>query len=137
MPPSIHGHGCATASEWHRAARLFRPARPPHDPRRAAAGGAPATAAAPTAVPSTERGISMLKLVRAALLAGAALMAAGGAHAETVIRAVMHSPLRLTDPHATTAYITTRSEEHTSELQSLMRISYAVFFLKKNKQNTQ
>src|SRR3546814_10607639 len=31
----------------------------------------------------------------------------------------------------------TRSEEHTSELQSLMRISYAVFCLKKkNKQNT-
>src|SRR3546814_7867166 len=30
----------------------------------------------------------------------------------------------------------TRSEEHTSELQSLMRISYAVFCLKKkNKQN--
>src|SRR3546814_7232824 len=28
-----------------------------------------------------------------------------------------------------------RSEEHTSELQSLMRISYAVFCLKKNKQN--
>ncbi|OZI17190.1 ABC transporter substrate-binding protein [Bordetella genomosp. 7] len=49
----------------------------------------------------------MLKLVRAAALAGATLMAAGGVHAETVIRAVMHSPLRLTDPHATTAYITT------------------------------
>src|SRR3546814_3084153 len=29
-----------------------------------------------------------------------------------------------------------RSEEHTSELQSLMRISYAVFCLKKTKQNT-
>src|SRR3546814_4515000 len=29
-----------------------------------------------------------------------------------------------------------RSEEHTSELQSLMRISYAVFCLKKNKPNT-
>src|SRR3546814_6722322 len=29
-----------------------------------------------------------------------------------------------------------RSEEHTSELQSLMRISYAVFCLKKNKQHT-
>src|SRR3546814_7589961 len=28
---------------------------------------------------------------------------------------------------------TLRSEEHTSELQSLMRISYAVFCLKKNK----
>src|SRR3546814_1057438 len=30
-----------------------------------------------------------------------------------------------------------RSEEHTSELQSLMRISYAVFCLKKKKQNNQ
>src|SRR3546814_1384153 len=29
-----------------------------------------------------------------------------------------------------------RSEEHTSELQSLMRTSYAVFCLKKKKQNT-
>src|SRR3546814_5858240 len=29
-----------------------------------------------------------------------------------------------------------RSEEHTSELQSLMRISYAVFCLKKKKNNT-
>src|SRR3546814_1785590 len=34
--------------------------------------------------------------------------------------------LYLIDQHA-------RSEEHTSELQSLMRISYAVFCLKKNK----
>src|SRR3546814_4731691 len=30
--------------------------------------------------------------------------------------------------------VTGRSEEHTSELQSLMRISYAVFCLKKKKQ---
>src|SRR3546814_10372710 len=30
-----------------------------------------------------------------------------------------------------------RSEEHTSELQSLMRISYAVFCLKKKKQTNQ
>src|SRR3546814_5409457 len=29
--------------------------------------------------------------------------------------------------------LNTRSEEHTSELQSLMRLSYAVFFLKKKK----
>src|SRR3546814_4916191 len=29
----------------------------------------------------------------------------------------------------------TRSEEHTSELQSLMRISYAVFCLKKKRKN--
>src|SRR3546814_5566877 len=32
--------------------------------------------------------------------------------------------------------ILTRSEEHTSELQSLMRISYAVFCLKKKKKKT-
>lgn len=49
----------------------------------------------------------MLKSVRIAALAGAMLLAAQGAGAETVIKAVMHSPLRLTDPHATTAYITT------------------------------
>src|SRR3546814_8500108 len=30
-----------------------------------------------------------------------------------------------------------RSEEHTSELQSLMRISYAVFCLKKKKKNNE
>src|SRR3546814_2040298 len=35
----------------------------------------------------------------------------------------------------TAAFITMRSEEHTSELQSLMRISYAVFCLKKKKTN--
>src|SRR3546814_7878266 len=34
------------------------------------------------------------------------------------------------------AHAVRRSEEHTSELQSLMRISYAVFCLKKKKQKT-
>src|SRR3546814_15338810 len=34
-------------------------------------------------------------------------------------------------PHAARRCIGPRSEEHTSELQSLMRISYAVFCLKK------
>src|SRR3546814_4239669 len=34
-----------------------------------------------------------------------------------------------------TPRLTLRSEEHTSELQSLMRISYAVFCLKKKKTN--
>src|SRR3546814_10904951 len=48
--------------------------------------------------------------------------------------------------HATTTFIVKggemlhpdddRSEEHTSELQSLMRISYAVFCLKKKKKTT-
>src|SRR3546814_9055610 len=35
-----------------------------------------------------------------------------------------------------TSKVANRSEEHTSELQSLMRISYAVFCLKKKKNNT-
>src|SRR3546814_4815547 len=35
----------------------------------------------------------------------------------------------------TNSAVPTRSEEHTSELQSLMRISYAVFCLKKTYQN--
>src|SRR3546814_7931425 len=34
-------------------------------------------------------------------------------------------------------YLARRSEEHTSELQSLMRISYAVFCLKKKKHQTE
>src|SRR3546814_6790835 len=38
------------------------------------------------------------------------------------------------DPSAEVTTIRLRSEEHTSELQSLMRISYAVFCLKKKKQ---
>src|SRR3546814_5006131 len=40
--------------------------------------------------------------------------------------------LNITLPHEQDA---NRSEEHTSELQSLMRISYAVFCLKKNKKS--
>src|SRR3546814_8394247 len=38
---------------------------------------------------------------------------------------------------AASAAISVRSEEHTSELQSLMRVSYAVFCLKKKKQTKQ
>src|SRR3546814_4878745 len=41
------------------------------------------------------------------------------------------TPSRLSQPPITPP----RSEEHTSELQSLMRISYAVFCLKKKKKN--
>src|SRR3546814_6532551 len=37
----------------------------------------------------------------------------------------------IADPRIAAVTLTGRSEEHTSELQSLMRISYAVFCLKK------
>src|SRR3546814_9918908 len=43
---------------------------------------------------------------------------------------------RLACFHDLTDEIIHRSEEHTSELQSLMRISYAVFCLKKKKRKT-
>src|SRR3546814_1111326 len=50
-----------------------------------------------------------------------------------VLRAIKQNPTRV----AFVGYpVTIRSEEHTSELQSLMRISYAVFCLKKKKTNT-
>src|SRR3546814_6246835 len=48
-------------------------------------------------------------------------------------------PMHITYPPTgvmVTTGIVGRSEEHTSELQSLMRISYAVFCLKKKKQQT-
>src|SRR3546814_8968969 len=57
------------------------------------------------------------------------------AHGQARVRRARHSHRdesdeKLCRPPA----IAMRSEEHTSELQSLMRISYAVFCLKKNKQ---
>src|SRR3546814_6045011 len=42
----------------------------------------------------------------------------------------------ITDSRVATISTVLRSEEHTSELQSLMRISYAVFCLKKKKKKT-
>src|SRR3546814_10484037 len=51
-------------------------------------------------------------------------------------RLVVHRrPLRRTRFIAARRQLDFRSEEHTSELQSLMRISYAVFCLKKKKKN--
>src|SRR3546814_20912614 len=46
---------------------------------------------------------------------------------------VMINPLSILPSCENVRIMRTRSEEHTSELQSLMRISYAVFCLKKKK----
>src|SRR3546814_2404546 len=48
-----------------------------------------------------------------------------------------HGPCRASEPASAQDHVgdrALRSEEHTSQLQSLMRISYAVFCLKKKKQ---
>src|SRR3546814_4440209 len=47
--------------------------------------------------------------------------------------AMIDALLKWRDDDAVEAVVIDRSEEHTSELQSLMRISYAVFCLKKKK----
>src|SRR3546814_8498432 len=53
-------------------------------------------------------------------------LASGG-----ILLAASHQPLPLIFSHRIDLGAAARSEEHTSELQSLMRISYAVFCLKK------
>src|SRR3546814_8171294 len=54
---------------------------------------------------------------------GKVFMVTGSPGGSTIITTVLQSIINVVD----------RSEEHTSELQSLMRISYAVFCLKKKK----
>src|SRR3546814_9579522 len=61
------------------------------------------------------------------------LATSGGTVCKKATTAVMPSSVR--PKKCATAAATMRSEEHTSELQSLMRISYAVFCLKKKKNN--
>src|SRR3546814_3205320 len=66
----------------------------------------------------------------------------GPAAAEGFAEALMSQPRQAFGRNAIGSAITfaqlliERSEEHTSELQSLMRISYAVFCLKKNTKST-
>src|SRR3546814_8848014 len=61
---------------------------------------------------------------------------------DTVTVAATNTCYSANDPFLTGVTVTierdppVRSEEHTSELQSLMRISYAVFCLKKTQNNT-
>src|SRR3546814_3879700 len=83
----------------------------------------------PTSPPSKPKPLSIywVKTVRNWSMTPVSFMAAGPFHGK-IGGAQLPRPHRIPTP--------ARSEEHTSELQSLMRISYAVFCLKKKKNNT-
>src|SRR3546814_6558991 len=53
--------------------------------------------------------------------------------ASSMVGCIMSEPSKVPATSEPSAGTRSRSEEHTSELQSLMRISYAVFCLKKKK----
>src|SRR3546814_9650730 len=68
--------------------------------------------------------------------AGAVLRATKGARQSIrLITSVPFASKSASTCNSNGHWAATRSEEHTSELQSLMRISYAVFCLKKKKTN--
>src|SRR3546814_5288075 len=58
-----------------------------------------------------------------------------GAKAKAILGPWVHKYPHFAWPKPRMDFHAVRSEEHTSELQSLMRISYAVFCLKKKKTN--
>src|SRR3546814_2640244 len=94
---------------------------------------------APAAPEGEEARRIQMHQLRRAWPAGGASQDPGATGAGTRFRAGQrHLPLpdlsHERDPAR--AWTRNRSEEHTSELQSLMRISYAVFCLHKNKQRT-
>src|SRR3546814_2012490 len=65
--------------------------------------------------------------------ADTAKLDASGAHPATPLADAPFTVQEIADFNEPWAMTFIRSEEHTSELQSLMRISYAVFCLKKKK----
>src|SRR3546814_7034104 len=77
--------------------------------------------------PATHRSPRRIGGDRACLRNAAAVVADAGREGAARGRRSRAHPIRR-------SFLAARSEEHTSELQSLMRISYAVFCLKKKKQ---
>src|SRR3546814_5602727 len=84
--------------------------------------------------PSMSTSLKPLGLAVALVLAGcnqAAAPADSASAADMADAAAVETMAEAPAAEAAPAPATERSEEHTSELQSLMRISYAVFCLKK------
>src|SRR3546814_9014932 len=89
-------------------------------------------------MPSTSFGalIAMTKLVSEVVEATGGWRGASSGSNSPRPAALNHLSTRSKKPNSPSAgvhSVSVRSEEHTSELQSLMRISYAVFCLKKKK----
>src|SRR3546814_4343788 len=105
-----------------RPSAAARAARPQHPDGKTNSPMTVAESAAMTPVPATPPGATAaLVLADGTVFWGCGVGATGSAVGEVCFNT------------AITGYQEIRSEEHTSELQSLMRISYAVFCLKKKK----
>src|SRR3546814_6699375 len=79
-------------------------------------------------------GISLGGIAAAGAVPGEAML--GGTSGADAWASEASAGSRLTGAVPASGMAGVRSEEHTSELQSLMRISYAVFCLKKKKKTT-
>src|SRR3546814_2951984 len=78
------------------------------------------------------RSVRWLLTTKAGQVSAETVVVAAGAWADDVAALLGARPVGIR-PFRRTVVQADRSEEHTSELQSLMRISYAVFCLKKKK----
>src|SRR3546814_3357153 len=76
------------------------------------------------------RNVMRIQADKPGVYAGQCAEYCGGPHALMGFVVIAHQP------ESFAAFMAERSEEHTSELQSLMRISYAVFCLKKKKKTS-
>src|SRR3546814_2173136 len=99
----------------------------PNDPR------ATVTGATSAAVQSVTNSSSSAPSQRPASRSRAVIASLAIAPSKSIVAASRLSPVSIAEGFIPGAarYTNPRSEEHTSELQSLMRISYAVFCLKK------
>src|SRR3546814_9234440 len=80
--------------------------------------------------------VGSAKLIAKTVRTGGSVSSSGGSSvttAPTPNKITQNVANAAVDPLAGSSDVSSRSEEHTSELQSLMRISYAVFCLKKKK----
>src|SRR3546814_2727295 len=102
-------------------------------PAFAQSAAAPPVAQAPALAPPAA---PQMQSIRAITVSGAQRLEPGTVLSYTKLRVGSPYNRESLDLALKDLFATERSEEHTSELQSLMRISYAVFCLKTKNHNT-